>query len=96
MVKETRIIFGLDDVTKVRIICCDCKGELVRPLSHSSNMLPQECPNCLAEWWDDHCMPRVIDATVGMMKALARLQSVLGKDSTPITVTFEMNGESEG
>ena len=51
MVKQTRIIFSLDDILKVRIICKKCEGEIARTLPQSTRMLPQQCPTCLDEWW---------------------------------------------
>ncbi|MCY3692703.1 MAG: hypothetical protein OXI54_07520 [Chloroflexota bacterium] len=95
MVKETRIVFDLGDIRHVRIICTKCQGEIARSLSQSRNMLPQRCPNCLEEWWDEASKPRVIDATVEMLKAVDRLVQSLSMDEQPVAVRFEIDGEDE-
>ena len=94
LVKETRHIFSLDDIRHVRIICVKCCGEIARPLSQSSNVLPKKCPNCLEEWWDIHSKPRAVEATTETLKAIHRLMKILEVDDTPITVRFEIDGDS--
>ena len=91
MVKETRIVFSLDDIRQVRMVCAKCQGEIARPLSQSVHMLPKQCPNCLIEWWDGLVKPRVIEATVDMLKSLDRLQRALGMDDQPISIRFELD-----
>ena len=93
MVKETRTVFGLDDIRQVRIICSKCCGEIARSLAHSSNLLPEKCPNCFDEWWDRHSMPRAIEATIEALKAINRLMNILKVETGPVDVRFEIDGE---
>ena len=49
MVKETRIIFSLEDLTAVRARCGDCGGEVVYPCDWSIPF-PEACPLCRRPW----------------------------------------------
>ena len=95
VVKEIRHIFSLDDIWHVRIVCSQCNGEIARSLAQSSNMLPEKCPNCFAEWWDRHSKPRVVEATIEALKAIHRLMQILEVETTPISIRFEIDGDAE-
>jgi DNA-directed RNA polymerase subunit RPC12/RpoP len=45
MVKQTRIIFGPQDLVQIRIHCGSCSGELTFPIERLPK-LPTECPHC--------------------------------------------------
>ena len=93
MVKEARIIFSLGDILQVRVICLKCKGEIARSLSQRTKDLPEQCPTCLDEWWDQIRKPAMIEATMQALRSLYQLSEVLKKDNEPITVRFEIEGE---
>ena len=93
MVKETRIVFELCDVSQVRIVCVKCNGEIARSLTQSSNPLPNHCPHCLVEWWDHHDQPTAIQATIEALKSIARLIKVLDSNPGPITVRLEIDDD---
>ena len=49
MVKQTRIIFGIDDIVNVRVQCRKCRGEIICPLQRECNV-PSQCPYCETSW----------------------------------------------
>ena len=49
MDKETRIVFGIEDLLKVRFQCGKCKGEVSQSISAPAPM-PQQCPLCGYPW----------------------------------------------
>ena len=51
MTQETKIVFDLDDITNIRVICGteDCGGEIVIPVEGGKSA-PHECPCCLTRW----------------------------------------------
>ena len=51
MVKETRIVIELGDLTGIRLRCNGCGGEVVRS-PKAGNQLPQNCPLCNQPWWN--------------------------------------------
>ena len=46
MTRETRIVFGLEDLVSVRFQCSKCQGELVQHLNGLHWYLPGFCPMC--------------------------------------------------
>lgn len=49
MLKETRVIFSLEELTALRAECGACGGEVVYPCD-SPMPLPQACPLCREPW----------------------------------------------
>ena len=44
--KETRIVFGLDDLVTVRLRCAKCQGDVSQSLD-ATNTMPDHCMLCL-------------------------------------------------
>ena len=49
MVKETRIVFSLVDISAIRIRCKACEGEVLCKPSRKY-FIPEECPACFKTW----------------------------------------------
>ena len=81
MAKETRFIFGLEDILQIRVICLKCKGEITRSLSQRTRDLPEQCPTCLDEWWEQIRKPAVIGATMEALRSLHQLSEALKMDN---------------
>ena len=64
MVKETRILFGIDDIVALRIGCSKCKGEIVIKLD-SGVRIPEVCPQCDERWSDGRS--RIVAESVKVM-----------------------------
>ena len=96
MVKQTRHIFEVGDILQIRIRCSECGAELTKPRYGSATALPEKCPYCLYEWWDNHSMPVSVDAVKEVLKSIERLQVVLDRDDcAPVTIRFEIDGEEK-
>ena len=50
MTKETRIVFSLEDLVRVRFQCSKCQGEVVQRFDGRHWRSPTSCPLCLARW----------------------------------------------
>ena len=51
VMSETRIVFGLADVVRVRLQCQNCGNEVVFVLRGESRpKITKQCPLCGAEW----------------------------------------------
>ena len=89
MVKQTRIIFGIDDITSVRVKCNNCDGELVFQLDKTLS-LPLACPQCRSSW------SMVSDQRFVEIRLLTQLQNSLrSADSSPVNILFEMEDEEK-
>ena len=87
MVKETRIIFGLDDIKRFRIACGnpDCQYEMVFPLPGSWIDF-QKCPYCKKNWVrEEHGLKE--------FHILHDMQSILREKDRPVRLHFEIEAE---
>ena len=52
MVKETRIVFGLEDISRIRVQCGKCDNEVaLKPNGQElPPSLPMSCPHCGTFW----------------------------------------------
>ena len=50
MTKEKRIIFGIPDLKKIRIVCRGCGNEVAYQVSRATLPLPDKCPLCESLW----------------------------------------------
>lgn len=52
MVKEKKIVFGLEDITSIRIQCGKCAGVILLKLvaNDMSPNIPPVCPHCQESW----------------------------------------------
>ena len=49
---ETRLVFGLKDLTSIKLICNDCGHEVACHISKDPKGLPRNCPWCGTSWQD--------------------------------------------
>lgn len=93
MTKETRIVFGLEDLVSVRFQCAKCQGEIVQRLNGCHWYLPGFCPMCQVSL-DKEMVDR------DGMDELVLLVRRLSKGADPkIKLRFELDGsavEGEG
>ncbi len=60
VMSETRIVFGLADVMRVRLQCQNCGNETVVRADRLEHYYPKErCPLCNAEWLSRTAADRV-------------------------------------
>ena len=83
MVKETRIIFGLDDLHTVRVRCMRCKGALTQKIN-AAEILPDTCPLCHSDWRGQ--------AAEHQRDLLAQMRRVLASTGSPIEMQLEIDG----
>ena len=55
MTQEAKIVFGLEDISKIRVLCCECGGEVTVPLAKGAlkkdHGIPEGyCPYCETPW----------------------------------------------
>ena len=50
MVKETKIVFGLGDLSGMRLKCEHCSGQLLCDVSPDAPDIPHTCPWCNRDW----------------------------------------------
>lgn len=88
MVKETRIIFDVNDVVKIRIVCTQCKAEAVYPgrSNDSKTTLALNCPGCGATW----------AAAPGCVHPVRQLFDILRTIKTPDDHNMKLRFEIEG
>ena len=89
MVKETRIIFGVQDMVGVRLTCRECGNGATLTLRDSIHM-PTECPFCHARW-------RNGENTIPAQRLIDAVRMALREDPElfPVTPQFELNDPSD-
>ena len=55
MTQEARIVFDLHDISRIRVLCSECGGEVTVPmrkgsLRKDSGIPEHECPYCQTSW----------------------------------------------
>ena len=50
MDRETRIIFDLSGLTKLRVVCRGCTGEILYPIAGPRLLPLGACPHCQQDW----------------------------------------------
>ena len=90
MVKQTRILFDIENVENMRIVCGRCGSEMLFPPSQNRE-IPKNCPYCPAEWADD-LSPKnpAWDGAVAVLQNIAYLSQL--KDPI-VRIRFEIDGE---
>ena len=87
MVRETRIIFEPEDITKLRYRCGCCEGE-VSHSARSGQDVPDRCPLCQQRW--------LIQGNGVSEKLVQALRSYLSQNTLPMKVWFEMRDGEDG
>ena len=103
MVKETRIVFGIEDLTVIRVVCFCCGGGVSHSLQQGETRLPEQCPNCDNTWWSSGGRDTAhVTRTRKLLKALRQFAQGLVSDSTSrdaedhtFSVQFEIDGEEQ-
>ena len=93
MTKETRIVFGLNDLVSVRFQCSKCQGEVVQRFDGRHWRLPTSCPLCLDSWDERDSRRPELDELLLMMRNLC------DRPDTKISLRFKLDGaavETEG
>ena len=86
MTKETRIVFGLNDLVGVRFQCFKCQGEVVQRFDGRHWRLPTSCPLCLDSWDERDSRRPELDELLLMMRNLSDLPD------PKISLRFELDG----
>ena len=86
MTKETRIVFGLNDLVSVRLQCSKCQGEVVQRFDGRHWRLPTSCPLCLARWDERDSRRTELDELLLMMRNLC------DRPDSNISLRFELDG----
>ena len=93
VVKETRIIFGLDVVVGVRIQCHQCNGEIVREPQGSGSMhLPELCPLCGKPWGERMTNYAFQSFPYDLQRFVKELKD--DRIKVPVTIRLELDGKS--
>ncbi len=89
VMKESKIVFGLDDIQAVRYRCGwdDCKAEVVRPLNECTKPIKM-CPSCNRNWTNG-------EAYSETHELLQAMQTVLVQRRNPVRLRFELDGKEE-
>ena len=89
MVKETRIIFQVEDIVAFRVQCGKCKNELLINLK-DSKIMPESCPLCRCEWLVRN---NGIEQPAGL-RLLRELRDILYSDASPVTIKLDMDADT--
>lgn len=84
MVKETRIVFGLEDLQEVLVRCVNCEGS-VSQRPNDPNPVPEECPLCKVSW-----RGQGRDDIVDVLRSLRRVVAAV---SPPVRLQLVLDGE---
>lgn len=86
--KQTRIIFGSEDIVGVRIRCKRCNGETLQTLEDNTAM-PDKCNICGRDW------QRNIERTFAVRELLSLMREIVRQDSeATLSVLLELDGKS--
>ena len=86
MVKETRIVFRLNDIAGLRYRCSSCKNEVLQSIE-SPYPIPRHCPLCKIPWFqvEDGVNHQLVEA----------LRNVLAQECLPLEIRLELDGEAD-
>ena len=87
MVKQTRIVFSLEDIVTIRFICCHCRREVAQRLDQCSQALPRRCPWCQVGWAST---ASDIEAVNALLHVLATYP---GYDEKQVEVQLEIDAD---
>ena len=80
MTLETRLVFELEDIKNIRIVCSNeqCQGEIALP-PRNKMALPDQCPHCGKSW----------EKTISERRLLAAINTFLELEKSPLRLKFE-------
>ena len=88
MVKETRIVFGIEDLVTVRFQCHKCKGEVAQDIRAPESM-PNQCPLCGHSWQTNEGLP------TRSHRLLALLREALVQQVNPVHLRLDLDGSED-
>ena len=88
MVKETRIVFGIEDLVTVRFQCGKCKGEVSQSISAHASM-PNRCPLCGHPWQTPEGLPTTTH------RLLELLREALVQQVNPVSLRLDLDGSED-
>ena len=88
MDKETRIVFGIEDLVTVRFQCGKCKGEVTQNLNAPEPM-PQRCPLCGHPWQTSEGLKTTTH------RLLELLREALVQQTNPVHVRLDLDGSED-
>ena len=84
MVKETRIVFNLSDIKRVKFSCASCNGHV--GMEETWDFLPHACPWCNRSWDNNEATQHA--------NALLKLLTFNPKVENPsVVISLEIDGE---
>ncbi len=92
MTQEAKIVFGLEDISKIRVVCRKCGGEVAIPLRKNAlkrdyGIPESQCPYCGTPW---SATGRL--AEFGLVFDIRALASRKEESSpSPVELRFEMD-----
>ena len=86
MTTEKIVLFGIEDIRAVRIVCQSCKSEIVCPMARTEKRIPTECPECNDEWQKMQAKQIACQKRASLMKELFACRN----DDSPVELKFEI------
>lgn len=89
MVREKRVIFGIEDLRSVRLRCHKCGGDVILPPDRDHT--PDGCPSCDTVWRSlESGEPTAEDRLVA---ALTGLRKLVAKGKRSVSVMLEIDDD---
>ena len=101
MVKQTRIIFDPSDILQMRLRCGHCDGDASYPFNKRTLSVPNACPHCHEEWWENAPGVRLTDAEAHALNLVQAVHYFLNPrnadelDGLPFGIHLEIDGETD-
>ena len=94
MVKITRLIIEADDIIAFRVMCSQCKGEVLLSIKVGGQPLPSACAICGTAWMTIREYHQVVRDLLSHLRRL--WMASCDPDIKPLfTVRMEVDGEAE-
>ena len=90
MVKETRHVFDLKDITAIRLHCEHCGRDAVQSIARTD--VSKQCPFCHQDWEADYTGGNRGDN----WQIVRAMQRLLKTESPSMTLRFEIETEADG
>ena len=92
MVKEKRILFGLEDIRAIRLRCTGCGGDVLLPRGKPN--VPEACPSCDLAWLNAESDE--LSAEQAMVGALSRIVSLRQRGRRSVEIVLEADDQPLG
>ena len=89
MVRQKRVLFGVEDIRAVRLRCGGCGGDVI--LSSERDWTPDVCPSCSRAW-------RSLDSKEAtaedrLVSALTSLRALIAKGRRSVSIVLEIDND---